>query len=101
MERVNKEWHIGSIGRNAGRKITINSHKDPLQGHCIATIHSRSHNAEANARLIAAAPDLLAACEELVEVCSYLRDAGNDDDSTLEDAITQGHAAMAKTTKQA
>lgn len=43
--------------------------------------------------------DLLAACRELVEVCSYIRDAGNDDDSTLKDAITEGHDAIAKAVK--
>ena len=53
---------------------------------------------EANAKLIAASPDLLEACRELTEVCTYLRVAGNDDDPTLVAALSQGNKAIRKAT---
>ncbi len=51
-------------------------------------------NDTANARLIAAAPDLLAACKETLQCC----DAINQDDADLlpSDTISQIEAAIAK-----
>ena len=38
---------------------------------------------------------LVEACRELIEVCSYIRDMGNDDDSNIINAINKGHKALA------
>ena len=46
--------------------------------HLITKIPAGSIDAEANARLIAAAPDLLAACEEVEAMHSWLRLFYND-----------------------
>ena len=40
--------------------------------------------------------ELIDVIAEFVEVCSYIRDAGNDDDPTLVEAIAAGHEVMKK-----
>ncbi len=54
------KWYIGSVGIGAGHKIVIRDNKDAFYDNTVALLSAHSENAEANARLIAAAPELLA-----------------------------------------
>jgi len=84
MEHTQGKWYIGSIGRNAGRRITIRSHKDPLKGQCVGTVHSQSENAEANARLIAAAPDFAQASKDFIDGWEHFCDCIDFGNSALD-----------------
>jgi hypothetical protein len=74
-------WEYESQDPHALGKITSDD------GTLVAEVHGDwddDHSTEANARLIAAAPDLLAACKlavERLEVCSYQ----GDEDSFVEE----------------
>jgi hypothetical protein len=80
-------WAVWNMGRNLTVTATGNeSKKHPNEGMHIATIHrpeSTTHDElfTANARLIAAAPELLEACKKALyalkgrEYDQYLRDA--------------------------
>lgn len=54
---------------------------------CVATVWAQGQEGEANARLIAAAPDLLAACEWALRVILYNLDRKEDCMSVLKAAI--------------
>ena len=88
-----------STNCNSGRRTlyVMNSLPD-IDGKCVANVIAgpTSNPAwDANACLIAAAPDMLAACKELLaEVEHAIRQAGYDPDNR--ESITQARAAIAK-----
>jgi hypothetical protein len=72
--------------------------------HCIGSMEAQAH---ANARLIAAAPDLLEALRKLTDNAVAARGCGLNDDadgivsSALFDAIMQARAALSRATGEA
>ena len=56
-----------------------------------------SHSAEANARLIAAAPDLLAALQE-IDASEAAYEGNEEDDERCRNALAAARAALAKAT---
>ncbi len=87
-------WGVESEYVRAGKHLTI--------ADCCPDCGSRVRMDEtwqANARLIAAAPDLLAALNVTVARLDYV--TRNDDFTTaVHDALEQGRAAIAKATQQ-
>lgn len=80
-------WHVGDLDKNYQR-IVCGEHIEiaTCWHHCVGSIEREM---EANARLIAAAPDLL-------EACRYIVEAGETGDEML--AIENARAAIAKAT---
>lgn len=56
----------------------------------------KSVEADCNARLIAAAPDLLTAVESLMEQVEQMRGLFVDEDNAIADALADGRDAIAK-----
>jgi hypothetical protein len=81
QESIDPEWHI--ISAAAGRRL-------------IANVHIESGNAMevANARLLIAAPELLAACREAYNAAMYL--FSNEGGSAWSGLAKQLHDAIAK-----
>lgn len=81
-------------------------HKSPLCGSLVplATVHATIDDTEANARLIAAAPDLLAALSEMVDAnkayCDAINEGGHHEAhaNRLISARESARAAIAKAT---
>jgi len=62
IEQTPGPWEV-TRGTGERLRVVDASHNVP----CIATVHGRNGNVEADARLIAAAPDLLDALREMIE----------------------------------
>ena len=67
MEHTPGPWEI-SGGTNSKRSLFVWRKEEPgfIEPHGIATVHGELAEVKANARLIAAAPDLLEACRGLL-----------------------------------
>lgn len=107
-------WALSSFIGNLGRHITLESHlsrpigasvdsqkcRDTYQINIAAVgrhaCHLSIEEAEANARLIAAAPDLLAALQECALRLGALVLASGDFSDVNANAIDQAHAAIQK-----
>ena len=84
---------------NAGNETEIMSaRRNVARAHCGAMTGIRVDEAEANARLIAAAPDLLAACEEILsETTNNISGISRDDAlSAISNISFYARAAIAK-----
>jgi hypothetical protein len=79
------------VTRGTGERLRVvdASHNVP----CIATVHGRNGNVVADANLIAAAPDLLIACESLLAASWLL---GRADASILRSKAKAGARAAIK-----
>jgi len=93
MKHTPGPWRL-----NAGNETEIMSaRRNVARAHCGAMTGIRVDEAEANARLIAAAPDLLAACEALLQSVAYAIAAQDAPaQSTMRANLANALAAIAK-----
>ncbi len=68
-------------------------------GRAIATIAPNNPNSEANARLIAAAPDLLRTVSDAAHIITYMLD-GEQDKQDMRDFLEQARAVVVKACNQ-
>jgi hypothetical protein len=82
--------------------VTVNKNPSICIADCNPTSSSYEVN-QANARLIAAAPELLAALDSLINRSLDMRDAWDQDDAYInfDNAVDQARAAIAKATGEA
>lgn len=92
------EWSVDNNGENTCASILADNREDPV---CIVVegaAYGRDRQLDANARLISAAPDLLAALKALFESYKQLADSGDAGFWKLENTLEgkQAIAALAK-----
>ena len=93
-------WSVAYLDDN-GQSVVKGEHTEiaTCWHHCVGSIEAQMH---ANARLIAAAPDLLAALQGAIGALEfsqdYHRDLGNEDQAFAADRLDDARAAIAKAT---
>jgi hypothetical protein len=83
--KIGEHWAAG-----AAHGVTANDNKDKWRGY-VTNVLANSPNAEANARLIAAAPDMLDALRGSLDALRSICDPGDP-------ALVRVYAAIAKAT---
>ncbi len=90
-------WHIGLDGMSIVADAGDSPHGIPIRP-CVATVKRRLDGTEANARLIATAPDLLEALQEYLDWhrANFALPSGNLEDPDQTALAKKGSAAIAK-----
>jgi hypothetical protein len=96
MKHTRGPWHVAQQSyRNAQTgRAGVHYWIESTPGLSLKTDSSSSDEAEGNARLMAAAPDLLAACERMLRELKLFVEAEDEEDDVCEMA----RAAIAKAT---
>jgi len=79
-------WHINGVGQNDYRIGICSDNEDVAEVVCV-DVCKESRKEKSNARLIAAAPDLLAACEQALRLPCFQTDFMTDDELHVADLL--------------
>lgn len=96
-------WVVHHFPHGAGTLVVTNPPKDDselFKGQIIAS-QTTCPNWQANARLIASAPELLQRLTELANICSYMAGDGKAHEIDWKMLTAEARAAIAKATAQA
>ncbi len=97
MKHTPGPWHC-DLRRRGTPNLFIQAQKDYIAEICIFTENQNMEEQESNARLIAAAPDLLVTLQNLVEVSNHLIESNYSCNEVACAYLTEAREAISRAT---